>query len=903
MPAKKKAVKKTAQTKQVIKAKKVISKTSSLTIKNNTVKKSATNARIDTKLKNVEAFHLKKQDPKKPKATSLSLQKFQPSFELALLSPFRFPIDTQQLAVSAARYGGVFFVAIGAIFTLIFASHSFSPQAQTALVSSTYDPATELLSTQCDNSGSGTDVQCGQPADQKPPVSFDLNNPSSLTGSVQVKVKVKDASSATLMAFYKTQNEEITIGRLTKVSSDTWEMYWNTDQFNEGEYKLKALVENRYGAYEAVDTKYVQIIHPVLEKVIDPIISSGTGDRTEEIADEDEEAPISSVVLSTDKRSENEFRFEIAVDGAEKVKVYARAMTATDKKLLGYAYKSSADIWRYRWLPGSVMSGEYAILAVAVINAEQFESNTERVMVGGKAVSTPIIVIESEEAGEEVTASSSEDTAILAPVIELKTGTQPPFSKFVPVLVDVKDALSVDVYLLPRNSLVQRYIGSAKSIDQDTWSLNWDTVLTPNGEYKLLAYVKNRFGTYSKDTAYMKVQNELKITYTETQQEQISTLTDIGAQAAPAVAILEEPSAETSVPAERTVAETEARADSEVSGEQDEASAADLPPEQKEPDINTLMASFKEELDAEFQRFAAALRSKDPEAIETVKARLETLKKRIVNSELGDRNSEELTRKIDTYLNDAVIRVEEDVKRVENILIERTAEKTVLDSDSDGISDYDEVAFYGTNPFGADSDNDGFMDGAEILSGYNPLDSRSEASVAYESPKEAGIIREDILQVSSIVTAEKNEGQEKSAAAIISGKALPNSFVTLYIFSTPVVVTIKTDEEGGWNYRFDKELEDGEHQIYVGVTDNAGKLVAKSNPFTFVKEAEAFTAVGTVGAAAVEPPRSFISEYMVYLVLSISVVAIGLVLILLGLHLDSRQRRYGVANEQAEAAI
>jgi len=44
-----------------------------------------------------------------------------------------------------------------------------------------------------------------------------------------------------------------------------------------------------------------------------------------------------------------------------------------------------------------------------------------------------------------------------------------------------------------------------------------------------------------------------------------------------------------------------------------------------------------------------------------------------------------------------------------------------VDTDFDGLSDYDEVKVYFTNPLRADSDNDGFMDGLEVQNGYDPL--------------------------------------------------------------------------------------------------------------------------------------------------------------------------------------
>ena len=43
------------------------------------------------------------------------------------------------------------------------------------------------------------------------------------------------------------------------------------------------------------------------------------------------------------------------------------------------------------------------------------------------------------------------------------------------------------------------------------------------------------------------------------------------------------------------------------------------------------------------------------------------------------------------------------------------------DSDTDGLSDGDEVLIWKTNPLNPDSDNDGHVDGKEVRNGYNPL--------------------------------------------------------------------------------------------------------------------------------------------------------------------------------------
>ncbi|NQT49809.1 hypothetical protein HQ571_03905 [Candidatus Kuenenbacteria bacterium] len=43
-----------------------------------------------------------------------------------------------------------------------------------------------------------------------------------------------------------------------------------------------------------------------------------------------------------------------------------------------------------------------------------------------------------------------------------------------------------------------------------------------------------------------------------------------------------------------------------------------------------------------------------------------------------------------------------------------------MDTDADGVFDYDEVKLYKTDPLDSDTDGDSFLDGEEILKGYNP---------------------------------------------------------------------------------------------------------------------------------------------------------------------------------------
>ena len=132
----------------------------------------------------------------------------------------------------------------------------------------------------------------------------------------------------------------------------------------------------------------------------------------------------------------------------------------------------------------------------------------------------------------------------------------------------------------------------------------------------------------------------------------------------------------------------------------------------------------------------------------------------------------------------------------------------------------------------------------------------------------------ELLELESRLTAKEIK---------LKGKSLPNSFVTLYIFSDPTVVTIKTDESGEWVYTLDKELPDGAHQVISAITDGGGRVLAKSEPLPFVKVAEAVS-VGsmelTLPVTNEEP--SFFSGMSFYVFISVLVLALIFALTAIG---------------------
>jgi hypothetical protein len=103
--------------------------------------------------------------------------------------------------------------------------------------------------------------------------------------------------------------------------------------------------------------------------------------------------------------------------------------------------------------------------------------------------------------------------------------------------------------------------------------------------------------------------------------------------------------------------------------------------------------------------------------------------------------------------------------------------------------------------------------------------------VPYFEPDPETINFADVFQESEEIKGKKIGGRMK-----FSGKGPPYTTVTIYVFSEPIVVTTKTDENGDWIYEFDQPLEGGKHVAYATVRTTSGKVV-RSTVFDFEVEA------------------------------------------------------------------
>jgi len=126
------------------------------------------------------------------------------------------------------------------------------------------------------------------------------------------------------------------------------------------------------------------------------------------------------------------------------------------------------------------------------------------------------------------------------------------------------------------------------------------------------------------------------------------------------------------------------------------------------------------------------------------------------------------------------------------------------------------------------------------------------------------------------------DGQKKMK---LTGRGPANTYLNVYIYSgEPVIVTVKSDANGDWTYVVDKSLEDGDHEVYVAVTNNSGAIRSKSDPLPFVKTAQAVNLVdsGKNQTAGTVEPKTGISLRALMFIFALAIFGVMLAVIVLG---------------------
>lgn len=437
------------------------------------------------------------------------------------------------------------------------------------------------------------------------------------------------------------------------------------------------------------------------------------------------------------------------------------------------------------------------------------------------------------------------------------------------------DLSSVELYARPINSLNARFV-TRGAYRNERWQFIFNTNDIPNGAYEFFVKAKRSGTAVTSQSLRLEIKNAVKSVTTEL------------------------PKPQAPIETERELVKTVV--------EQPETPITDKV-ETVDREANLLLKDHAGELDELLERYAVAKQTGDDILLETARKELQKKREAIMVETLQNERVSDISGTIGIALEEKFADLERRVDTFEQIRRERSSGDSAHDTDGDGISDIDEEKLYSTDPTLLDTDGDGITDGIEIMRGYNPTDAKPEAIIKFESPKESvGLVREDVLivdDVLAIIDATPDQ-PEILVATEIRGRGLPNSFVTLYIFSTPTVVTVQTDADGNFIYKFDKELEDGQHDVFVAVTDNAGEIIAQSNPYSFVKEAQAFTPV-SAAQSDVLPSNTIIETGGGYgVAVGIGILAFGLILFMLGVSLRNRDeeeptKNAGVVVEHIEA--
>ena len=522
----------------------------------------------------------------------------------------------------------------------------------------------------------------------------------------------------------------------------------------------------------------------------------------------------------------------------------------------------------------------------------------------------------------------------------------------VEIQLQAKLAEKVELYLSHLEGENEIYLGRAEQRG-DKWIFEWDTSNTPNGEYKLFAKAWKEDAEFASPSIVIQINNEVQV---EEKPEEVKERIMEAQQKVEAIEaevqetveeVTEELIDETvstieeELPDEQAqkVVEHHQRSKEEIqetvhemvqTKEKEEQTVREMKETQKKhEEIEKKVSEIIEEMQ-KMEKLEERIQEKDKKEIvqqkkketeqmlkekleekEKIEEKLEELQEKQKEiqekkQELQEKLQEKITQPIQEIGREEIVQevqkvVQDKLQKLEGDLQRKLEEKIQYqeemfkDTDNDGISDFQEVKI-GTNPALADSDGDGYLDGIEIQLGYNPLNPSPAKRIKYQDPRKVPPKMSEILKVEKVELIEIPEKEEKVLK--LEGLGLPNTFVTIFIYSLPIVVVTKTDQYGRWVYILDKPLSPGQHQVYVALTDNQGKIIGRSESFNFAKTGGSIiTLIPEVWAKELGIEENITSPYQVLkktfflLTLSFIVLGIGIALIIVSILTKRRSRQ------------
>lgn len=448
---------------------------------------------------------------------------------------------------------------------------------------------------------------------------------------------------------------------------------------------------------------------------------------------------------------------------------------------------------------------------------------------------------------------------------------------------EVKGAKSLEFYLRRPESLTETYLGRANLKGEKVWHYSWLTKNSPNGAYILFPKITNEYGQYQGREISVKVENKIEKKAKEKEKQQ-ALEKEIKERER------EIQNREKEIEEKKEEIKEEVISQIEQISEKGKEMIAEKKKPIVEPEIEKKVKEFSEKTKENIER-ALEIKEKEKreavgkeiakEAQEIVKPILEAPKEG--KKEEAKKLEEELTQRVARFL-EKVEELSKEKQEVEKTKVSAFAK----DSDKDGLPDREEIRL-GTDPLNPDSDQDGFLDGSEVKLGFDPLKPSPADKIKYQEPEKTKVkISENlkIERVDLVVT------KEKERALKIQGKALPYTFVTLYIYSLPIVVVAKADSQGNWEYILDKPLAEGQHKVYATVTNNRGEIEESSEPFVFAKSGENIVRIFGPSEASVASPAEVLQKSFAVLIVGLIFLALGIAFIIMSLLLRKKSKAH-----------
>jgi hypothetical protein len=261
-------------------------------------------------------------------------------------------------------------------------------------------------------------------------------------------------------------------------------------------------------------------------------------------------------------------------------------------------------------------------------------------------------------------------------------------------------------------------------------------------------------------------------------------------------------------------------------------------------------------------------------------------------SRIGQSTETSVSSALETVFSLRFLSLKNRIKENEERIQSNSNNLTQRDTDSDGISDFDEISHTGTNAYSADSDADGVQDAIEVIRGFdaNAFDIQNTLMSAEHIENTSSEKMAIEAVVPQVVTLENTS--VPVTHTLIHGFSIPQSFVYVVSPSAEIIGIVKTNAEGRFSYTLEKDLEVGSYEILLVLADNNGRPVASSKPYQFSKSDDGTLSLQTHSRLdqTATPPQSLLSSPKM-VTAGVGVTAFGLILLLLGESMRQRKDR------------